>query len=76
MFFRSCPFQGKHVVFAGVREVQLYIHHLYFSPRDIMYLKTILPQAKEEFWKYLENIHLEKEQLSVYCIAEGSLVFP
>lgn len=45
-----------------------------FSPADISYLRTILPDCEEGFFTWLGG--LDCRDVRVYALAEGTLCFP
>ena len=75
LFFRKCPFGGEFCIFAGLDEVLKYLSSFRFQADDISYLRDILPASVEsEFFDYLININCEN--VKVFSVAEGSIVFP
>lgn len=75
LFFRKNPFNGEFTIFAGLEECLKYIHDFKFSDSDIDYLRRTMPDyVEEEFFTYLKEMNLN--QLKVYAIREGSVVFP
>ena len=74
LFFRKNPFNGAFTVFAGVEECVRFVQSFRFSPRDIAYLKTLLPDCEEAFFAWLAT--LDGSELAVYAVAEGTVVFP
>ncbi|CAN0485924.1 unnamed protein product, partial [Laminaria digitata] len=74
LFFRKCPFKGQFTVFAGLSEVVALMNSFSFSPEDISYLRTILPDCEEGFFTWLGG--LDCRDVRVYALAEGSLCFP
>ncbi|XP_075214764.1 nicotinate phosphoribosyltransferase isoform X2 [Lycorma delicatula] len=75
LFFRQNPFQGEFTIFAGLEECLKFLQNFHYSDSDIEYLKQTLPQCVEdEFFVYLR--HLTVNDVTVYAIEEGSVVFP
>lgn len=74
LFFRKCPFKGQFTVFAGLSEVVALMNSFSFSPADISYLRTILPDCEEGFFTWLGG--LDCRDVRVYALAEGTLCFP
>lgn len=75
LFFRKNPFSGEFTIFAGLEECLKFIEKFRFSDSDIEYIKDILPHSvEEEFFSYLKS--LSAEDITLYAIKEGSVVFP
>lgn len=75
LFFRKNPFNGEFTVFAGLEECLKFLENFRYSESDIEYLKTILPSSVEEsFFDFLAQ--LTTEEVKVYAIPEGTVVFP
>lgn len=75
LFFRKNPFHGEFTIFAGLQECIKFLHNFHYSDGDIAYLKRILPDyVEEEFFNYLK--HLNVNDVTIYAIPEGSVVFP
>jgi nicotinate phosphoribosyltransferase len=74
LFFRKNPFKGEFTIFCGMDEVLKFINTFKFSPSDIAYLRTVLPQAEEEFFAYLAA--LDCSEMRIFACKEGSVVFP
>ena len=75
LFFRKNPFKGEFTVFAGLDEVVNYLSHFQFSDVELEYLKTILPNAEEEFFDvYLRSLDLSN--VTIRSVPMGCLVFP
>ena len=70
-FFRTAPFGGGYAVLAGVELFLDIISDLRFSKEDIEYLSTYNLSRE-----YLEYLATWKNELTVYGIEEGRLVFP
>ncbi|XP_020707572.2 nicotinate phosphoribosyltransferase isoform X1 [Athalia rosae] len=75
LFFRKNPFQGEFTIFAGLGECLKFLEKFQYSNSDIEYLKSTLPASVEpEFYEYLSN--LTAQDVTLYAIEEGSVVFP
>lgn len=75
LFFRRNPFQGEFTIFGGLEECLRFISDFRFTDSDISYLKQLLPgNIEPEFFGYMRS--LSAKDVTVYAIAEGSLVFP
>ncbi len=71
-FFRSNPFGGGYSIMCGVEQLAKYIRELHFSTQDIEYLRS-LKIFEADFLDYLRDFRFTGD---VYCIPEGSLIFP
>jgi len=74
IFFRKNPFNGEFCIFAGLDEVLKFLHAFRFSSSDIDYLRTILPNAEDDFFAWL--ITLDCSNVKLYAMAEGTVCFP
>ncbi|KAJ4463019.1 putative Nicotinate phosphoribosyltransferase 2 [Paratrimastix pyriformis] len=74
LFFRKNPFKGEYTIFAGLEEVLRLVAHFRFSESDIAYLKTVLPNAEQDFFKYLASVDCSR--IKIYALREGTLCFP
>lgn len=74
IFFRKNPFNGEYCVFAGLDEVVKFMSSFHFSQSDIQYLRTILPNAEDEFFDWL--LLLDCSNVKLYAMAEGTICFP
>jgi len=72
LFFRTPPFKGGYVVFAGLEPALSYLSGLRFSNDDLSYLKS-LGIFKNPFLDYLENFRFRGR---VIAMPEGTAVFP
>ena len=51
------------------------MENFHYSESDIPYLRSILPNTvEEEFYEFLQQ--LSPKDVSIYSVAEGSVVFP
>lgn len=73
-YFRKNPFKGKFTIFAGLDEVIQFIKDFKFTDRHIAYLKTVMPHAKSEYFKWLKTVNTTG--VKVYGFTDGRLVFP
>lgn len=75
LFFRKNPFSGEFTIFAGLEQCIKFLFNFRYSDSDITYLKQILPPyVEEEFFRYLKNLTVE--DVTLFAIPEGSVVFP
>ena len=72
MFYRTNPFNGGYVVFAGLDDLLKNIETFTFSEGDIEYLR-MLGKFDEDFLSYLESFRFSGD---LYAMEEGSIVFP
>ena len=70
-FFRSLPFGGGYVVFAGLGDVLRILEHLHFSNDDLEYLKNI--GLHPDFIDHLRSFRFKG---NVHSVREGEVVFP
>ena len=70
-FFRNNPF-GGYSIMCGVEQLVRYIEDLHFSAQDIEYLRG-LKIFDADFLDYLADFRFHGD---IYCIPEGSLMFP
>lgn len=72
MFYRTNPFEGGYVLFAGLNDFLDKLEGLRFSSDDIAYLaslKTFTP----EFLEYLSSFSFSGD---IYAMDEGTVAFP
>ena len=75
IFFRKNPFKGEFTIFAGLGDCVKLLENFHYSESDITYLRTIMPASvEEEFYEFLQQ--LSPKDVSIYSVAEGSVVFP
>ncbi len=72
MFYRSNPFNGGYVVFAGLNDLLKRIESFAFSQGDIDYLAS-LNTFDKRFLKYLEDFRFQGR---IEAVEEGAIVFP
>jgi nicotinate phosphoribosyltransferase len=70
-FFRTNPFEGGYVVFAGLRDALEVLAELRFSRDDLEYLKSLNFSA--EFIARLEKFRFQGD---LYSVREGEVIFP
>lgn len=70
-FFRSSPFNGSYVVFAGLETIFDYLENLRFNNDDIEYLKSI--GFQDLFLQYLKDFRFSGD---IFSVEEGEVVFP
>lgn len=71
-FFRNNPFGGGYSIMCGVEQLVRYIEDLHFSAQDIEYLRG-LKIFDADFLDYLADFRFHGD---IFCIPEGSLMFP
>jgi len=74
LYFRKNPFKGEYTLFGGLDEVLQFLKDFKFIESDIAYVKSVLPGADPEFFKYLEN--LNTSELTVESLKPGTVCFP
>ena len=74
LFFRKNPFGGEYTIFAGLSECLKFLDNFRYKAEDIEYIKSIIPNAEEDFLLYLQNITLD--DIKLYAVEEGNVVFP
>lgn len=72
MFYRTNPFEGGYVVFAGLHDLIDKLEEMQFSDDDIEYL-THLGMFDPSFLAYLKTYRFEGD---IFAIEEGTVVFP
>lgn len=72
MFYRTNPFNGGYVVFAGLNDLLKRIELFTFSKGDIDYLRS-LRRFDESFLSYLADFRFTG---TIHAIEEGTVVFP
>lgn len=70
-FFRTNPFNGGFVIFAGLQDLLQELENLSFEDNDIKYLRSI--GFKNDFLDYLKNF---KFSATIFSVKEGEIVFP
>lgn len=72
MFYRTNPFNGGYVVFAGINDLLKRIELFSFSKGDIDYLRS-LHKFDEAFLAYLADFRFAGK---IHAMDEGTVVFP
>ena len=72
MFFRKNPCQSGYTMIAGIEQVIDYIENINFDEDDLAFLEG-LGLFDDEFIDYLRNF---KFTGTIYCVEEGSVMFP
>ncbi|MFA7371773.1 MAG: nicotinate phosphoribosyltransferase, partial [Sphaerochaetaceae bacterium] len=72
MFYRSNPFNGGYVVFAGLNDLLKRIESFAFSPGDIEFLAS-LNKFDKKFLDYLQEFRFTG---TIKAFEEGTTVFP
>ena len=70
-FFRSCPFSGGYVVFAGLGDVLQFLTDFEYSDNALAHLKSAGFSAR--LVEYLDGVKFRGD---VYSCREGEVVFP
>ncbi|HBX65166.1 MAG: nicotinate phosphoribosyltransferase [Balneola sp.] len=70
-FFRSLPFNGGYVVFAGLSDLLEIIENFQFHNDELAYLKE--QGFKDSFLNYLKDFSFKG---SIFSVKEGEVVFP
>lgn len=70
-FFRSLPFDGGYVVFAGLGDLLEIIQNYRFHPEELEYLRS--QGFKDDFLTFLKDFEFKG---SIYSVKEGEIVFP
>lgn len=71
MFFRTVPDNGGFAIMAGVEQLSQYLENLKFTDEDICYLRK--RGFGEAFLEYLKNFEFKCD---IYCVPEGTPIFP
>jgi len=74
LFFRKNPFGGEFTYAGGQEECIRYTSDFHFTEKQIKYIKTLMPDAEPEFFKWLAKINCSK--VKVYAVKEGTMIFP
>jgi nicotinate phosphoribosyltransferase len=78
MYFRDYPFKGGYAIACGMAQLREILEGFKFTQADIEYLAGLEGPAGgalfcPEFLDYLRTFELE---LDVFCVREGTVVFP
>ncbi|HZK38035.1 MAG TPA: nicotinate phosphoribosyltransferase [Clostridia bacterium] len=72
MFFRKNPCENSYTIIAGIEQVIDYIENIGFSEDDLAYLRG-LNLFDDKFIDYLRDFEFSG---TIYCVEEGSIMFP
>ncbi len=72
LFFRRNPCRNSYTIIAGIEQVIDYIENIHFDDETLTYLKE-LDLFDDEFLNYLKTF---KFSGTIYCVEEGSIMFP
>jgi nicotinate phosphoribosyltransferase len=70
-FFRSLPFEGGYLIFAGLSDLLEMLNRYRFSKDDLKYLRS--KGFEKPFLNYLKDFRF---QGNIYSCREGEIVFP
>ncbi|GAB2672175.1 nicotinate phosphoribosyltransferase [Paenibacillus thermoaerophilus] len=72
-YFRKLPFGNGYAVFAGLERIVRYLQELHFNEADIAYLAS-----QEEGYDpaFLEELRRFRFTGNLWCVPEGTVVFP
>ncbi|MCD6201058.1 MAG: nicotinate phosphoribosyltransferase [Bacteroidales bacterium] len=70
-FFRSNPYHGGYVIFAGLENLLYLLNHYIFTPESLDYLAH--QGFRDEFLKYLADFRFRGD---LWSVREGEIVFP
>ncbi len=70
-FFRTNPYEGGYVVFAGLEDLLGMLENYRFDREDCEYLERI--GFEKEFTGFLKDFHFKGD---VYAVEEGEVIFP
>lgn len=72
LFFRRNPCRNSYTIIAGIEQVIDYIENIHFDDKALNYLRS-LDLFDDEFISYLKDL---KFTGTIYCVEEGSIMFP
>ncbi len=72
MFFRKNPCGGGYTIICGINELIYYIQNLSFSKEDLAYLKS-LNKFSQKFLDILKDFKFSGD---IFCVEEGTIMFP
>src|SRR5699024_2318786 len=70
-FFRSNPYDGGYVIFAGLSDLISILNNFHFNKEELHYLRQ--QGFQKDFLAYLRNLELS---VNVHAVREGEVVFP
>ncbi|MDE3056742.1 MAG: nicotinate phosphoribosyltransferase [Bacteroidota bacterium] len=74
LFIRENPFGGEFTIFAGLEEAVNYVRNFHLTENDIEYIRSVLPNADEEFFIWLKSADCSR--IKIFSPKEGTIVFP
>ena len=74
LFFRKNPFGGEYTVFCGLEECVRLVSNFGFTPEQIAYLRSVMPECGDDFFDWLGK--LDCSGVRVYALQEGTVCFP
>ena len=72
VFYRSVPDKGGYAICCGLESIIDYITNLKFTEEDINYLRN-RNCFSEDFLEYLKNFKFTGD---IWCVEEGTIIFP
>lgn len=69
--FRTIPFEGGYVIFAGLRDMLHMLQNLTFGDEDCEYLRSL--GFNSDFVNYLSDFRIRAD---IFSVEEGELAFP
>jgi nicotinate phosphoribosyltransferase len=78
LFYRTNPFQGGYVVWAGLADVVEALRGFHFSARDLAYLASLPDREGKPLFdpKFLDYLGEFRFTCDVQAVPEGTAVFP
>lgn len=72
VFYRSVPDKGGYAICCGLESIIDYIENIKFTDEDIEYLRS-RNCFSEEFLEYLKSFKFNGD---IWCVEEGTIIFP
>lgn len=73
IFFRKNPFEGGYTIFYGVERIKDLIENIKFTDAYIENLMYHHPELNEKMAEFLRNFKFSGD---IYCVPDGTVVFP